>query len=106
MKAFSLFVKRRPQISWSSLFLLICFAVIPGCVSTGKPPVQVENYLVDYSVPVFEKLTKIEDTISVSRFTVATAYNNHNMIFRQDNFALDSFNYNRWAVNPCRYGWR
>jgi ABC-type uncharacterized transport system auxiliary subunit len=23
------------------------------------------------------------------------------MIFRQDNYAFDSFNYNRWAVNPA-----
>ena len=60
-----------------------------------------ENYLIDYPAPAFEKLNKIDDTIRVSRFTIATAYNNNNMIFRQDNYALDSFNYNRWAVNPA-----
>jgi ABC-type uncharacterized transport system auxiliary subunit len=61
----------------------------------------VENYLIDYPAPVFEKRSKINDTIRVSRFTVASAYNNNNMIVRQDNYTLDSFNYNRWAVNPA-----
>jgi ABC-type uncharacterized transport system auxiliary subunit len=101
MGTFSLFIKRREQILWSSLLLIFCFAVIAGCVSTGKPQLQKESYLIDYKVPVFEKFAKIDDIVRISRFTIAAAYNNTNMIFRQDGFSLDSFNYNRWAVNPA-----
>ena len=101
MENFSSLIKHPRKILWSSLFFFFCFGVISGCVSTGKPQLQTESYLIDYSVPVFEKLAKIDDTIRVSRFTIAAAYNNSNMIFRQDNYALDSFNYNHWAVNPA-----
>ena len=101
METFLSFLKRPRQILWSSLFLLSCLVVIAGCVSTGKPQLQTESYLIDYPAPVFEKLTKIDNTVRVSRFTIAAAYNNQNMIFRQDDYAVDSFNYNRWAVNPA-----
>ena len=101
MRTFSLFIKRSRRIFRGSLLLLFWLVIIPGCVSTGKPQVQVESYLIDYAVPIFEKVTKIDDTIRISRFTIATAYNNSNMIFRQDGYSLDSFNYNRWAVNPA-----
>lgn len=97
----SLFIKRILRICGDGLLLFFWFAVISGCVSTGKPQALVENYLIDYPAPTFEKLNKIDDTIRVSRFTIATAYNNNNMIVRQDNYSLDSFNYNRWAVNPA-----
>jgi ABC-type uncharacterized transport system auxiliary subunit len=100
MKIFSLFILRFRRILGICLFLFFCFGIIPGCVGTGKPQALVENYLIDYPAPLFEKQNKINDTIRVSRFTIATAYNNYNMIFRQGN-ALDSFNYNRWAVNPA-----
>ncbi len=101
MEQFSSVIKRPGRNLWRSLFLLLSAAVIAGCVSSGKPQAPVENYLLDYPAPIFEKRTKIDDTIRVSRFTIATVYNNNNMIFRQDNYALDSFNYSRWAANPA-----
>jgi len=99
MGAFSL--KRASRILGNYLLFFLSFILIPGCVGTGKPQASVENYLIDYPAPIFEKYNKIDDTIRVNRFTIATAYNNTNMIFRQDNYALDSFNYNRWAANPA-----
>jgi len=62
---------------------------------------QTESYLIDYPAPIFAKGTKINDTIRINRFTIATVYNNHKMIFRPDDYVLDSFNYNRWAANPA-----
>jgi len=94
-------INRASRIIGNCLILFFCFLLLPGCVGTGKPQASVENYLIDYPAPIFEKLNKIDDTIRVNRFTIATAYNNTNMIFRQDNYSLDSFNYNRWAANPA-----
>jgi ABC-type uncharacterized transport system auxiliary subunit len=101
MKLYSFLMKSFRQISENSLLFFFCFILITGCVSTGKPQAPVENYIVDYPTPIFAKLPVIDDTIRVSRFTIATAYNNTGMITRQDNYYLDSFNYNRWAVNPA-----
>jgi ABC-type uncharacterized transport system auxiliary subunit len=85
----------------SCLFLFLCSIIISGCIGSGTPRLQREHYLLDYPAPVFDNLAKIDDTIRVSRFTVAAAYNNNNMIFVENNYALDFFNYNRWAVNPA-----
>lgn len=102
MKAYSPFIiKHRRQILPNLLFLLFYLVIIPGCVSSGKPDFKTENYLINYPAPIFEKMVKIDNTIKISRFTIATVYNNQNMIFRQDNYDLDSFNYNRWAANPA-----
>jgi ABC-type uncharacterized transport system auxiliary subunit len=78
-----------------------CLLIIQGCVNTGKPKYDVENYLIAYPVFVPEKQTKLATTIRLNRFTISTAYNTQNMIFRQDTYTFDSFNYNRWAVNPA-----
>ncbi|NTW77480.1 MAG: hypothetical protein HGB33_06860 [Syntrophaceae bacterium] len=102
MDTFSLFTKRFRQILLNFLIIFFCVAIIPGCVSTaGKPQAPVEMYLIDYPAPTFAIPDKIDDTIRLDRFSIATAYNNNHMIFRQDNYTFDSFNYNRWAVNPA-----
>ena len=95
------FIKRSCRILVSSLFFLFCVTVISGCVSTGKPQLPTESYMINYPAPVMDKLAVIEDIVRINRFTVAAAYNNSNMIFRESNYAVDSFNYNRWAVNPA-----
>ncbi len=92
--------KHRRQVFRGCLFLLLSLCIM-GCAGTGKPQLHIESYLIDYPAPIFEKSAVIDDAIRVGRFSIASAYNNHNMIFRQDNYILDSFNYNRWAVNPA-----
>jgi ABC-type uncharacterized transport system auxiliary subunit len=89
------------RIPYAGLFLFLGIVIISGCISRGEPRLQAESYLLDYPAPLFKELAVIDDTIRVSRFTIAAAYNNNNMIFIKDNYALDSFNYNRWAVNPA-----
>ena len=89
------------SILYAGLFLLLSIAVISGCISRGEPRLQAENYLLEYPAPLFPGLPVIDTTIRVSRFTIAAAYNNTNMIFIENNYTLDSFNYNRWAVNPA-----
>lgn len=101
MKSFFLWEKRICRNAGICLLALFCLVSASGCVSTGKPLLQTESYLIDYPAPVFEKLSRIEDTIRIARFTVASAYNNNSMIFRENNYVVDSFNYNRWAVNPA-----
>jgi cholesterol transport system auxiliary component len=81
--------------------LILCFFVLQGCLTGGKPPYVVENYLLDYPVPTLAKQIQLDETIKFDRFSIASAYNTQSMIFRTDNYVLDSFNYNRWAVNPA-----
>ncbi len=101
MKIYSLLINCFRRLTRNSLLFFFCFIIIAGCVSTGKPQAPVENYLIDYPAPILATLPVIDETIRVSRLTIATAYNNNSMIFRDGNYSLDSFNYNRWAVNPA-----
>ncbi|MBN1381406.1 MAG: membrane integrity-associated transporter subunit PqiC [Deltaproteobacteria bacterium] len=93
--------KIRRRLIFPLFFLLFFWVCIIGCANTGKPQLQIERYIIDYSAPRFENLSPINETIRVDRFTIASVYNNNSMIFRRDNYGIDAFNYNRWAVNPA-----
>jgi len=92
---------KRKFIYFTFLFLIICLFALQGCANSGKPHYDVENYLLSYTAPAFENKIKLDKTIRISRFTIAAAYNNQNMIFRTNDYNVDFFNYNRWAVNPA-----
>ena len=102
MEKYSTSAKYKKQIFYIiSPFLIICFLVLQGCANSGKPRYDVENYLLDYRAPTFENKARLNTTIRLHRFTIASVYNTQNMIFRTDDYTLDSYNYNRWAVNPA-----
>lgn len=100
--ATSILLPRHPcRMITGILILLFCFVVVTGCVSTGKPSLYAESYLLDYSPLPPVKLSAVDEAIRLNRFTIAAAYNNTRMIYRGSNYTVDSFNYNRWAVNPA-----
>jgi ABC-type uncharacterized transport system auxiliary subunit len=80
-------------------FFLLFFLI--GCIGPAKPQIQIDQYLINYPAPVFEKQAPVDSALKVERFSIAGAYNNRNMIFRRNNCSVDSFNYNRWVVNPA-----
>ncbi len=89
---------------WQSFcFVLIVssFFLIAGCATSGKPQYNVENYLLNYPAPSWNNSEKLATSVKFNRFSIAAAYNSTNMIFRNDAYSLDSFNYSRWAVNPA-----
>jgi cholesterol transport system auxiliary component len=83
-------------------FAVFClFFFLAACSSTGKPGYEIKYYLLDYPAPVLKTLPQLNSTVRFNRFTIAAAYNTQNMIFRADNYSIDYFSYNRWAVNPA-----
>jgi len=102
MEKFLISIKYKRQILYVIFpFLFICFFVLQGCANSGKPHYEIENYLLDYTAPTFKNKIKLDTTIRIYRFTIASAYNTQNMIFRTGDYTLDFFNYNRWAINPA-----
>jgi ABC-type uncharacterized transport system auxiliary subunit len=81
--------------------MIALFLMIIGCAGSGKPQYEVENYILSYSAPSWDKPDKLNTSVKFNRFSIAAAYNSANMIFRKDSYSLDSFNYSRWAVNPA-----
>lgn len=84
------------------LFMASLVFLLAGCATGGgKPPAQIDQYLLTYPPPVWDKPTKLAVSVKVNRFSIAAAYNSANMAFRSDEYSLDAFNYSRWAVNPA-----
>jgi ABC-type uncharacterized transport system auxiliary subunit len=83
------------------LTVLLLILSIYGCATGGKPPYEIKNYLLTYPPPSMVKPERLNATLKFNRFSIATAYNSTHMIFRKDEFGMDTFNYSRWAVNPA-----
>ncbi len=96
----SLYFSRFCLRIFAGCLVFVSFVVL-GCASAGKPQLHVTRHLIDYPAPVFEKRPLIEDAIRIDRFTIAAPYNSREMVFRPDGYTVDSFNYNKWAVNPA-----
>lgn len=79
--------------------LLSCLTA--GCATSGRPQYDVERYLLSYPSPVWNQSGKLPVSIKLNRFSIATVYNSTRMVFRDDAYSIDSFNYSRWAVNPA-----
>ncbi|HPC86604.1 MAG TPA: ABC-type transport auxiliary lipoprotein family protein [Smithellaceae bacterium] len=92
----------RQQPSLMPLIVIAIFLLCAaGCAGSGKPPYDVQKYLLTYESPSFEASGKLPVSVKVNRFSIAAAYNSTGMIFRDDVYGLDTFNYSRWAVNPA-----
>jgi ABC-type uncharacterized transport system auxiliary subunit len=83
------------------LTMIALSLIITGCAGIGKPQYNVENYLLSYPAPSWDKLDALAVSVKLDRFSIAAAYNSTNMIFRNDTYSLDSFNYSRWVINPA-----
>jgi cholesterol transport system auxiliary component len=81
--------------------MIVILFIITGCAGSGKPQYEVEKYLLSYSSPSWDKFDKLNISIKFNRFSIAAAYNSDNMIFRDNTYSFDYFNYSRWAVNPA-----
>jgi ABC-type uncharacterized transport system auxiliary subunit len=91
----------RKPFSNLCFMLIVSLFLINGCAGSGKPQYEVENYLLSYQAPSFDKFEKLNTSVKFNRFSIAAAYNSNSMIFRNDPYSIDSFNYSRWAVNPA-----
>jgi cholesterol transport system auxiliary component len=76
---------------------LLMALLVGGC---GKPPVLVQQYIFDYPSPVMKGQPATGEAIKVDLFGVAQAFNNTAMVYQPQPFKSDTYNYNRWRVNP------
>jgi ABC-type uncharacterized transport system auxiliary subunit len=81
--------------------MIVLSFIITGCAGSGNPQYETENYLLSYSAPSWDKFEKLNISIKFNRFSIVAAYNSDNMIFRNNTYSFDHFNYSRWAVNPA-----
>jgi uncharacterized lipoprotein YmbA len=77
--------------------VLLSALLLWGC---GSPPVLVHKYMLEYPSPAVRTAAPLPDAVKVEKFSVAQAYNTTAMVYKNNPYARDTYNYSRWQVNP------
>jgi ABC-type uncharacterized transport system auxiliary subunit len=95
--------KRKGFLKKNTAFFIMVIAclLLAGCFTGAKPPYNVDRYIINYPALSWNQPGKLDASIKFNRFSIAAAYNSPRMIFRNDDYKIDSFNYSRWVVNPA-----
>jgi ABC-type uncharacterized transport system auxiliary subunit len=80
-----------------ALLAALLVACLGGC---GKPPMLVNQYILEYPAPVVGRKGKIPAAVKVDLFSVAQTFNTHAMVYQPQPFQSQSYNYSRWRANP------
>jgi len=89
---------RLTRRSWLPALLAALFmACLGGC---GKPPMLVNQYLLEYPAPVVDRKAKLSTDVKVDLFSVAQAFNTNAMVYQPHPYQSQSYNYSRWRANP------
>jgi len=80
--------------------LALLAALLVACLGCGKPPMLVNQYLLEYPAPVTGGKAKIAAAVKVELFSVAQAFNTNAMVYQPQPFQSQSYNYSRWRANP------
>jgi cholesterol transport system auxiliary component len=83
---------------WGLFSLAVLLAAgLGGC---GKPPMLVNQYILEYPAPVVGGKGKIPAALKVELFSVAQAFNTNAMVYQPQPFQSQVYNYSRWRANP------
>jgi len=89
---------RLPLRSWlPALLAVLLVACLSGC---GKPPMLVNQYILEYPAPVTGGKVNLPAAVKVELFSVAQAFNSNAMVYQPRPFQSQSYNYSRWRANP------
>jgi len=80
-----------------ALLAALLVAFLSGC---GKPPMLVNQYILEYPAPVTGGKAKIPAEVKVELFSVAQTFNTHAMVYQPQPYQSQSYNYSRWRANP------
>jgi cholesterol transport system auxiliary component len=81
-------------LSLSAALLVACLA---GC---GKPPMLVNQYILEYPAPVTGGKARTAEALKVELFAVDQAFNTNAMVYQPAPFKSQVYNYSRWRANP------
>jgi ABC-type uncharacterized transport system auxiliary subunit len=91
-------LRRRPR---APRLLILLAALLAPCLSgCGKPPMLVQQYILEYPAPVTGGKVKVPESVKVEQFSVAQAFNTTAMVYQPQPFQSQTYTYNRWRVNP------
>lgn len=85
----------------------LVWAILPvaffgGCISLGRavaPPMH--RYAIAYPTPLVAT-TSVPAIIEVLPLRIAAAYDRNDIVYRDGEHRLDTYNYRRWTAHPAR----
>jgi ABC-type uncharacterized transport system auxiliary subunit len=80
-----------------SLLVTLLAPPLNGC---GKPPMLVNQYVLEYPAPVLGRQSRRAEAVQVELFSVAQAFNTNAMVYQPQPFQRQVYNYSRWRANP------
>jgi len=84
-----------------SLVLLFVGFLVSGCMGGAQPSRTVNHYTLEYPVPRFENLSRINGSIRVERFTAVRAFQGNEMVYRSKPYMRDIYRHHRWDIAPA-----
>jgi ABC-type uncharacterized transport system auxiliary subunit len=85
------------RLKLSGLLIACLLPLLGGC---SKPPLLVNQYILEYPPPVVPRGARIPETLKVELFAVAQTFNTGAMVYQPSPYQNENYNYSRWRVNP------
>jgi ABC-type uncharacterized transport system auxiliary subunit len=84
----------------TQLLSLLLTLLLVGLVGCGKPPMLVNQYILEYPAPMAGGKARTQEALKVELFSVAQAFNTNAMVYQPQPFRSQVYNYSRWRANP------
>jgi ABC-type uncharacterized transport system auxiliary subunit len=81
--------------------LLLLVLLFAGCVQIRQPYIETFHYTLEYAPLEFPGLQPLPTVLQVERFTASPAYDTNRMVYRDQDFARNTYAYHRWRSRPA-----
>ena len=83
---------------WFALLLLLS---ITSCSSMKQPSLKIDHYTFEYAAPKPGDLKQLPVILKVEPFSVSPLYDTRQIVYRDQSFIRETYNYHRWRANPA-----
>ena len=86
--------------TWSWVVLIALGVSLCGCFPGAQNKSRIDYYVLEYEPPSDQDLERLSAVIRLERFSVAPPYNTSRIVYRQNAYERDTYNYHRWRAHP------
>jgi ABC-type uncharacterized transport system auxiliary subunit len=80
--------------------IMVLMLAVSGCGGLRGRTQILWKYTLEYTPPVVQGLTPVNEALQVKLFTVAQNYNSNAMVYQPEPFRLQQYQNSKWRVNP------
>jgi len=68
------------------------YFVLSGCIGAGEPTPMIEQYVIEYPQPVYDNLSRVDESIKIARFSMSRHLNCCSMLYKPAPFKREAYN--------------